>query len=42
MAFQGQKSAKPKRLANAFVGVLVAAGAVMVLVIIAGKVASLG
>jgi len=39
---QRQQSQKPKRLANVFVTVLVAAGAIMVLVIIAGKVASLG
>ncbi len=39
---QRQEIGKPKRLTNAFVTVLVAVGAVMILVIIAGKVASLG
>jgi hypothetical protein len=39
---QRQEIGKPKRLANAFVMVLVAVGAIMVLVIIANKVAVLG
>jgi hypothetical protein len=39
---QRQNSGKPKRVANVFVTVLVAAAVVMVLVIIANKVAALG
>ena len=42
MASPAQKSEKPKRFANVFVTALVAIGGVMVLAIIAGKMAALG